>query len=169
MSAFFLPTFAGLYKPVTLSPRIFEALAARVREKKVFPGATARRNRYVIVEQSNQKLRFRATTLLTGSFLGLNDVTLRTDKVPGAVHYSVSYWTWAGYCIGLGLFIAAAILGSLLLFQIGGYSTNYPFHSWVLWCMLGFWCLIWPWILIAMHKLFVPRALIRTLEEANKG
>jgi len=168
MSAFFLPTFAGLYKPVTLSPRILENLAAKVREKKVFPWATARRNHYVIVEQSNQKLHFRATTLLTGAFLGLNDVTLRTDKVPGAVHYSVSYWIWAGYCIGLSAFIVLAVLGSIFLFQIGGYSAYNPFHSWILWSMLVLWGLLWPWILITMHKLFVPKALIRILEEANK-
>jgi len=66
------------------------------------------------------------------------------------------------------LFIAAAILGSILLFQISGYNAYNPFHSWMLWSMFGFWCLIWPWILIAGHKLFVPKALIRILDEANK-
>lgn len=168
MGNFLLPYFSGLYKPQKLSPTILETLAQRVRAKKVFPWASARRNQYVIAEQSYQKLRFRATTLWTGAFLGLNDVTLRTDKVPGTVHYSVSYWIWAGYCIGLGLFIAAAILGSILLFQISGYTANNPLHSRMLWSMLGFWCLIWPWILIAGHKFFVPKALIRILDEANK-
>jgi hypothetical protein len=162
------PGFAGLYKPGKLSPQLLETIAIKVRTNKLFPGATARRNQYVIAEQSHQKLRFRATTLWTGAFLGLNDVTLRADKAPGTVHYSVSYWIWAGYCIGLGLFIAAAILGSIILFQISGYTAYNPFHSWVLWSMLGFWCLVWPWILIAGHKFFVPRALIRILDEANK-
>jgi len=165
---FLLPYFSGIYKPQKLSPTILETLAQRVRAKKVFPWASARRNQYVIVEQSHQKLRFRATTLWTGAFLGLNDVTLRTDKVPGAVHYSVSYWIWAGYCIGLGLFIAAAILGSIALLPFPAEKAQIRAYPWAFWGLLLFWCLIWPWILIAMHKLFVPKALIRILEEANK-
>lgn len=163
-----LPTFTGLYKPEKLSPRLLETLAQRVQEKKLFPWAAPRRNQYVIAEQSTGKLRFRATTLLTGAFLGLNNVTLRTDKAPGTVQYTVTYWIWAGYCIGLSAFIVLAILGGILLFQLGGYTPYNLFRFWILWIMLGFWGLVWPWILIAMHKLFVPNALIRILEEANR-
>jgi len=168
MAHLLLPGFDGLYKPEKLSPKLLENLAQRVRAKKVFPWATARRNQYVIAEESCQKLLYRAASLLTGAFVGLNDVTLRTDKTPGAVHYRVRYWLWAGYCIGLSAFIVLVILSSILLFQDSGFTAYNPFHSWVLWSMLGFWGLLWPWILIAMHKLFAPKALIRIPDGANK-
>ncbi len=168
MAHLLLPGFDGLYKPERLSPKLLENLAQRVRAKKVFPWATARRNQYVIAEESHQKLRYRATSLLTGAFVGLNDVTLRTDKTPGAVHYSVKYWLWAGYCIGLGLVIAAAILVSTALFQFAGSKANVHAYPWVFWGSLLFWCFVWPWVLIALHKIWARKMMVRLLDEVNR-
>ena len=78
--------------------------------------------------------------------------------------YSVSYWVWATYCLGLGLVIALVLaIASAVVPAIPGGTTNMA----IFWGMIISWCLVFPWCLIPLHKKPAARCLSLILEEAN--
>jgi len=105
----FHPTYTGTHKPKSLSSDFITNLAKRIRSPGLFPPASKRRNRYEIVEQKQDSLRFRSVSFLTSIHIGLNDVTTRTDRKTGEIRYDVSYWTWAKYTLGLCFFIGLVL------------------------------------------------------------
>lgn len=173
MLGLFHPSFEGVWAPESLSGDFARRMAQRVRSG-LLPAAKRRRNRYEVLSDTDESVRFRSTSVLTGANIGWNDVELRVDSRQRVVRYRVSYWTWAGYCVGLGLVLALAfaalvvapvLTGSYLLDE-----SYYPSRSEVLFVALpimAFWCLLWPWILVAMHKRPARAGFENLLNEVN--
>lgn len=169
----FHPSFEGEWSPENLASDFVRRMAARVRSG-LLPAAKRRRNRYELLVETDESVRFRSTTLLTGANIGWNDVALRVDPRGRTVTYRVAYWTWARYCIGLGLALGL-LFGVLVVAPVvtGWFpfpETFYPARAEVVYFglpIMGFWCLVWPWVLIAMHKRPARAGFLGLLEEIN--
>lgn len=165
---FFLPVTKGEYT-ANVAPDFLSALAARVRSG-LFPMASPKRNAYEVVMQTPDNLRFTSTNILTGINVGLNDVNVFIDKSTGRASFEIRYWTWAKY--GVALCLTLFVLG-LCSFTIGRmvlpalWFADLDRFPAMAWGMLFFWGLIWPWILIAMHKPHVRRCLTHIMDEVN--
>jgi hypothetical protein len=166
------PHFEGVYKPDALANDLTTRVAARVKSG-IFPGASPARNRYEVLELTSDSMRFRSIGLLAGINVGLNDVRLQVDRASNSVRYTVEYWTWASY--GLYLCLAIALVAGIgLLTPLAGVylfpKDTYPSTAALkfgIFPMVIFWGLIWPWILILMHKAPAARCLTRILDEVN--
>ena len=155
---------------------------ARALERRVaaglLTGAADRRSNYQLLGSGPDGIRVSATDWWTAFNVGLNDVELRFP-LPGVVHYTVRYWRWAAY--GIGLCGAMGVTGLVLLlgFDARGYFARNPAsrfpglsvdHSlFVAWTMTIFWGFVWPWILIALHKRPLHRLVARLVREIDAG
>lgn len=172
MFAAFHPSFRGVYRPEVLADDFVDRLAARI-DSALFPMASAGRNRYTITERLPTRLRFRSVGLATGINIGLNDVSIRAEDRAPEIVYEVSYWTWAKYSLYLCGGIAG-VLGLILLATLLGLPMSYRhlrLPTTVMWLvalpMILFWGVLWPWILIALHKRPAAKCLIRIFDEVN--
>ncbi len=169
----FRPEFSGTYSPERIRPDFISALAERVR-RGLFPGASERRNRYKVVNESEGELRFRSEGLLSAINIGWNDVQVQIDlapETPGApprIHYRVTFFNWAAYGVALCGFIAVCLIAGLSTFG-GKYVRDYPAAKTIFWVMVVFWGFVWPWILVALHKRPAAKALEHLLDEVNGG
>jgi hypothetical protein len=166
MMSLFIPRFTGEFTPEAISSAFLEKLAHRVRTG-LFPMASPRRNAYRITTQTDNSLQFRSANLLTGINVGLNDVTVTIDNKTGSINYKVSYWTWATYCICLSLLIGVCLVGAKYYIP-SGYYPDINENS-LFWPLIVFCCLIWPWVLIAIHKGPARKCLNRILDEVNNA
>jgi len=172
MSSPFRPEYSGVYKPLSLRDDFIEKLAARV-DKGLFPVASSARNRYRVVERSDDSLRFCSVGLPTGINIGINDVNIQVARQSGEIRYGATYWTWARYniflCLGIGLSLGVVLLTPLLgLYLLP--KEQYPPLSVMkiaILPMVIFWGLAWPWILVLIHKRPAKRCLTRILDEVN--
>lgn len=133
--------------------------------------ASKRRNRYVVVSQSDRELRFRSTGFLTSINIGLNDVQVRIDSAPGSaprVRYEVRFFGWARYCVVLCAVIGIALIVAWSVFG-GKFGAGKAAARPILWVMVIFWGFLWPWILVALHKRPAARALERLFAEVNRA
>lgn len=169
MSGRFHPSFEGVWKPERLADGFGEALSARVRSG-LLPRAKPRRNRYELESHGSDFVRFRSTTLLTGANIGWNEVEVRVDRPAGKARYSVLYWTWARYCVFLGLGLLAffaLVFGLAWAWGTVSLATVSPGFLVFGAPMIAFWCLLWPWILVAMHKKHAKAGFENLLAEVN--
>ncbi len=173
MLGLFHPSFEGEWRPGRLAADLTERLAGRVRSG-LLPAAKARRNRYELLTETNDSVRFRSVTFLTGINIGWNDVEVRIDRRSGSATFSVRFWSWTRYCVllglALGLVFAALVVLPVLLEVYLFPESFYPSREEVLLIalpMMAFWCLLWPWLLVAMHKKQARRAFVRLLDEVN--
>ena len=170
----FSPSFTGVHKPDRLSSDFIAKLAKRIRSAALFPFASKRRNQYRTVEQTEDSLWFRSTGLLTGINIGLNDVRIHIHRNAGEIRYDVSYWTWGKYCIYLclgpglllGLFLVTPFFG-LYVFPADWYPPLKVIKTWGIPSII-FWGLIWPWMLIQLHKRAAAKCLTRIFDEVNE-
>lgn len=170
MLKIFRPEFSGTYSPETLRPDFIPALAERVRSG-VFPLASERRNRYAVVSESDKELRFRSEGLLASITIGWNDVRVEIDSPrEGAprVHYEARYFRWGRYSVLLCASIAVFLIAGWSLFgeRLGARGSA---AKTVFWAMVIFWCFVWPWILVAIHKRPAAKALQRLFAEVNEA
>lgn len=149
MTNIFHPSFTGCFRPDHLSKDCVVTLTQRIHTG-LFPAASPLRNRCVVESQSDDSLRFRSANTLAGINVGLNDVTIEVDKECRQVNYSVTYWTWARYCMGLALMLGLAIIAGRYWLIPAPYHG--PYVNVVFWPNVIFWCVIWPWLLIPLHK-----------------
>ncbi|MHC4116712.1 MAG: hypothetical protein ACYSWO_04310 [Planctomycetota bacterium] len=164
MTNIFHPSFTGSFRPESFSQDFIEKLAERLRSG-LFPAASDRRNQYEIATQSDGFIRFRSVNLLSGINLGPNDVSIEVDREKRQVSFKVTYWTWAKYCIGLGLIIGCfGVVGRYLLMPESYSSPNLDI---VFWPSVIFWCVLWPWLLIPVHRGPARKCLTRILDEIN--
>lgn len=172
MFRFLTPCFEGSYPLRRPASELLDAMVERLASG-LLVCAPPNRNRYAIDSRTNESLVFHSTTVWTGISIGLNRVQL--DAPPGSneVRYRVSYWTWARYALGLGAVICAPMLLFLMVAQSG--VVEIP-PEWIApprqmlifgLPMLIFWGLVWPWILIVLHKRSAARCLERILAEVD--
>ena len=169
MTNFFHPGFHGEFRPDVLAPDLFDRLTERI-QTGLFPLASARRNEYMVTYRTAETLRFQSTHMFTGINIGLNDVSLSLDASHPAVHFTVIYWTWAKYCCGLGVTL-------LMLFAFVFFGQPFFPAHWLppegipglfFWLMTIFFCVVWPWILVAFHKRSARKCLLNILDEVNE-
>jgi hypothetical protein len=171
----FLPAFQGRFTPGT-DGRAFLARVARRVEAGFLSGGPHFRSRYSVVSQAADRLVFRSEGFWSDYNVGLNDVTLRL-AADGAVEYEVSFWRWLriGVIHGGSL---GALLVTLYLLPLpepwsipGQLSRQLPAqpasaHA-IFWGSIAWWCLLWPWVLAALHRGPARRCLERILAEVD--
>ena len=170
---FFHPSSIGVYSPASLNRDFIGRLSQRV-SAGLFPMAPARRNKYEIVEETDDLLHFRAGTLLTALYVGLNNVRVEADHGKGEVRYQMRYWTWAKFnvllCLSIGLLLAVLLgtpLFGVYLLPQDHYPPNEAIIAYAL-PMAAFWGLAWPWLLVAIHKRPAARCLKMIFEQVNE-
>ena len=166
--------------PQRLSDNFLDNLTKRI-QAGLFPQASERRNRYVIKNRTENQLRFCSFGLLTGAYIGLNDVTIQVESGGGIdrrVAYQVRYWAWILYCIILGLCIVLSLVAYRFLicpgwFAYWWYKQPKFFHSIygeiIFWFFIVFFGLLWPWILCVLHKKNARKMLLRIFDEVNQS
>jgi hypothetical protein len=169
----FSPRFSG-HRQINASPETFLTGIKNRVESGLLTGKPHRRSRYVVTNHTEGQLTFRASDTLTAINIGLNDVTLRAEK-DHEVAYSVSYRKWAKYVLGLSLSLGAVLVGVFFLRNPGAQMEASPVTSdpvltrTLFWGLVGFWALVWPWVLIAMHRPFARKALDRIIREVDSA
>jgi hypothetical protein len=169
------PRFSGQVQIAAAGAVFLEAMKARV-QSGLLTGKPHWRSRYAVTTYTQQELAFRASDIMTAINVGLNQVILRT---PGNrnVEYSVSYRKWAAYVVGLGAFLGIALVVAFLFWDIETQIDQYPFASdpvsnrtiglAFFWVLVVFWAVVWPWILIIMHRPFARKLLNRIIREVD--
>ena len=164
MSSIFGSHFSGVHKPKSITDGFVEKFATRIKTG-LFPMASARRNHYDLVEQTDTSLHFCSIGLLTSWNIGLNNVRIQINREAGEIRYDVRYDKWSKTGVGFGVLL-------FIFFVLGQYivpANYYPpkSYQYVLWPFVGFWCFVWPWILTAMHRGPAAKCLTRILDEVN--
>lgn len=108
--------------------------------------------------------------------VGVNDVPLRAVG-DGDIEYSVRYPRWAAYVVSLGALLGIAFIAVFLFSDIEAQQDRYSIvadpvlsrtvASALFWALVVFWSVIWPWILIVMHRPFVSKLLERIIREVD--
>lgn len=176
----FSPSASGVYLPERLSRRFLDGLAKRI-ESGLFPKASESRNRYVISSRTEGQLKFHGVGLLTSAYVGLNDVSVKVDSSPGSEHrvlWNVKYWKWAMYGVRLCLLVGILLILTRFFLFPGWFSKWWYcqpecFHGLcgeiLFWSFVLFWGLLWPWILVVLHKRPVSRLLRYIFDEINQS
>ncbi len=170
MLKLFRPEFSGTYSPEKLRSDFIPALAERVRSG-LFPLSSERRNRYAIVSESDEQLRFRSEGFLASISIGWNDVQVQIDSPPDSatrVCYEVRYFAWARYGVILCAFLGIALIAAWTLLG-QRYGAHRSAAKMIFWVMMIFWCFVWPWILVAIHKRPAAKALQRLFAVVNEA
>lgn len=153
----------------------FAAFARRI-QSGLLAGAPSRRNRYVITRQAADGLGFRATNAWTAYNVGLNEVELNADP-HGSVHYRVRYPRWAEFVIVGGAVLFGLLAVTFLLLDMREYIAANRFSQVpgltldqnvaVAWGIALFFGLVWPWVLIALHKAPLRRLMGHIINEVD--
>jgi hypothetical protein len=133
--------------PIRSEPESFVQAFARRIESGLLPRASARRSRYAVVRHGPDGLAFRARDWLTAVNVGLNEVELSAS--PGRARYRIEYRRWAP-----GETIPGLTIGQNV--AVG-------------WSMVLFWGLLWPWILIGLHKRPLRMRMERIISEVDQN
>ena len=179
-SKVFSPIISGIYLTEQLSRRFLEGLVKRI-ESGLFPKAVESRNRYVVSSRTEEEVKFHSIGLKTSVYVGLNDVSVKIDSSPNTgerVIWRVKYWKWAMYSVKVCFFIGGLlILTRFLLFPAW-------FNKWwclqpkclhgllgevLFWFFIIFWGLLWPWVLVVLHKRPVSNLLRYIFDEVNQS
>lgn len=169
------PGFAGRTRIASPGPAFLDRMEARV-QSGLLTGKPHRRARYAVTRHTQQELAFRASDFITAINVGLNDVSLRAVG-DGAVEYLVRYRRWAAYVVSLGALLGGAFVVAFLFLNIGAQVERYPLVRdpalnrsvglAVLWGLIGFWALVWPWLLVMLHRPAARRLLERIIREVD--
>jgi len=164
----FLPVFEG-HLTVDPLPEDFATLIQRRVESGLLAPGRRDRADYEITSKDRSGLTFVARGLLTIYNVGLNDVTVGRSGA-NRIRYQVSYWGWTRIAVVHGLLLGAALTLAFALYPpMRRDVAAYPHGVVLFWGMAAFWCLIWPWLLSALHKPHAERALRRILGETLGG
>ena len=173
----FTPQIDGslpIHSPSAQFARAFEQRVAA----GLLTGEAHPRSNYQLHSSGPDGLRVSAADWWTAISVGLNDLELRFP-LPGIVHYTVRYWRWAAYGIGLCGVMGITGLVLLVAFDARGYVARHPAATFpglsvdqslvIAWTMAIFWGFVWPWVLIALHKRPLHRLVARLLHEIDAG
>lgn len=165
----FVPEFEGEMTFESLPEDFVDRIRQRVETGLLSPGLRTRAD-YRVTSSDRDAIRFGARGFLTTYNVGLNDVTVRRSG-RSQVHYHVTYWRWTWYAVANGLLPAIALaLANAFFPAVRQAFTNVPGGLSSLLGILGFFALVWPWLLSALHRRFAEQALRRILRETlGKG
>ena len=161
----FSPEYSGTIEFKALPDDYTDRIARRVETGLLVAGSRRRAN-YVVRAKSREAISFSAVGFWTAYNLGLNDVELR-GAGPNRVDYHGSFRRWALYATINSLALVTVILVGLLVLpgareEVSRYSWGWPFIG----ALLVFFGLVWPWLLVGIHRRFIPRALEHIVREA---
>jgi hypothetical protein len=160
----FAPEFEGEMTFESLPDDFVDRIRQRVETGLLCPGLRARAD-YRVSSSDRDAIHFEAHGFLTAYNVGLNDVTVRRSG-GSQVHYHVTYWRWTWYAVANGLLPAFALaLASAFYPAMRSAFTIAPGGLPTLLAILGFFTLVWPWLLTALHRRFAEQALQRILRE----
>ena len=163
MSAF-SPTYEGTIDVPTLPSDFTDRIARRVETGLLVPGSRRRAN-YVVSSKSADSVAFTAIGFWTAYNIGLNDVMLQRAG-PKSIGYQGRFWRWATFAAVQAFVIALVILAVILFLPSARAQVNADSWGWLfIAILLAFFGLIWPWILVAMHRRFAARALERIVRQ----
>ena len=160
----FLPEFEGDLALSAVPDDFVERIRRRIENGLLQPGSRARAD-YRVRSSDRDSIVFGAEGFGTAYAIGLNEVRLsRVGR--DQVHYQVSYWRWTRAAV-----VHSALIGLVLVAMylwIPGVKRDVELHAGgpaIFWSMVGFWSLLWPWLLAAWHRGHAERALRRVLSE----
>src|SRR5215471_1781390 len=160
----FAPEFEGEITFETLPDDFVDRLRQRVETGLLCPGIRTRAD-YRVASSDRDAIHFEAHGFLTAYNVGLNDVTV-TRSGRSQLHYHVTYWRWTWYAVANGLLPAATLaLVNAFFPAMRAAFTNAPGGLISVLEILGFFALVWPWMLTALHRRFAEQALQRILRE----
>jgi len=163
----FRPEFSGEFVRDRLPADLLARIEWRVTTGLFAPGQRARAN-YRVVSSSRRSLEFEAADPLTAWNVGLNRVQL-VQTGPTSISFHVRFDRWARYCVLHGAILATAFVVAYgFLPGLREDLAASPANAILASCLIGFWCLVWPWLLIALHRPFARRALERILSEESE-
>jgi hypothetical protein len=170
----FAPRIEGVVPIRSSAEQFAAAFRERVTGGLVF-GRPHARSKYQIVEDGGGILRVVAADFSSALNVGLNDVQLRIRS--GSVEFRVEYWRWASYAVGLAGALGIIGLILLLTFDVRGYIAEYATfglsglstdqHFAIAWVMVLFWGFVWPWLLVALHKIPLRRLVQRIVHDVD--
>lgn len=150
---------------------------ARRIEAGLLPGGSSTRNQYTVTREGRDTLSFRAANWLTAFNVGLNNVEVSVSA--GQARYSIEYRRWAAYGVALSAAIGLVLAVVFLVIDIREYASRHPGsmipgltpdqNVAIGWAMVIFWGLVWPWILIGLHKRPLRRLMDRIIGEVEEG
>jgi hypothetical protein len=161
---FFSPVYDGAIDFEAIPDDFAERIARRVRTGLLVPGRRGRAN-YVVQKQAPDAISFAAKGFWTAYNVGLNNVELQLEGK--RILYHGSFRRWTLYAVIHGFVIALVILIGILVLpesrnEISRTPGGWPFVG----ALLVFFGLAWPWLLVALQRRFVPRALERIVRES---
>ena len=160
----FSPEYTGTIEFEAVPPDFADRMARRVEGGLLVPGSRSRAN-YVVRSKSTDGISFGAVGFWTAYNLGFNEVELRRTG-PTRVLYRGSFRRWAVYAAINSFLLAAFILIGLLVWPAAQAGiSRYGWGWWFIGGMLVFFGLLWPWLLVAVHRRFVSRALERIVRQ----
>jgi len=164
----FSPAYEGVIELGAVPDDFTERVARRVESGLLVPGSR-RRADYVVRSRSQDAVSFAARGFWTAYNVGLNEVELRRDGLH-RIAYHGSFRRWAAYAAIHGLALTGAILAVVLAWPGARDQVSQTPYGWpVLLGLLVFFGLLWPWVLVAIHRRMVPWSLVRIVQEVAAG
>jgi hypothetical protein len=162
----FSPAYDGSIEFKGLPSDWADRMARRVETGLLTPGSRRRAN-YVVRSKSSDTVSFSAVGFWTAYNVGLNDVELRRADA-NRVTYHGSFSRWAAYAVIQGLAVLSLVLAVVFFWPgAGTYVAAYGGWGWpLLLALLAAFGLVWPWILIGVHRRFAARALEGIVRQA---
>ena len=162
---FLSSTYIGSIEFDRLPTDWVERITRRI-ETGLFTPGSRRRADYVVRSRSAEAVSFSANDFWTAFKVGLNDVELHRAE-GNRVAYHGSFNRWAAYAAIQGVVVAGAIL-LLVLVWPGARAEVERYGAWgwpLLIFLLAFFGLVWPRLLVVMHRRFASRALERIVRQ----
>jgi hypothetical protein len=159
--SFLKPEFEGEIAFDPLPPDFIERIERRVEAGLLVPGHRARAE-YRITAKSRDGIAFSAGGFATAYAIGLNEVTILRGGMHG-LRYRVSFWRWMRAAALHGALLGVAIAVAYLL--LPPMQRSVAESPALFWSFLGFWSLVFPWMLGAVHRRFAERALVNVLRD----
>ena len=164
----FSPAYEGVIELPAVPDDFTERVARRVESGLLVPGSR-RRGDYVVRSRSHDAVSFAARGFWTAYNIGLNEVELRRDGLR-RIAYHGSFRRWAAYAAIHSLVLTGAVLAVVLAWPAARDQVSQNPAGWpVLLALLVFFGLLWPPVLVAVHRRVVPRSLVRIVEEVAAG
>jgi len=161
----FVPIFDGDLELGRIPNDFAARLHKRVEDGFLVKGQRSPRVRYTVRSESSDEITLAAGNFLTAYNVGLNNVSICRGG-PTSLHYHVSYWRWTLTAVVHGLILGFLFLAIFAAFpgmreQIAAQWFGLSIFT----GLLVFFCLLWPWILTAIHRPIAEKTLQRILRE----